>query len=264
MEKLERKKFQEEWNATVKESMEQIEKQVEQQKDTQLKMELLIEKETYPPHRHYYIREEETIPNDYIKYMNKTYGDMLGDAQAAMNKAKRFLRTVEKVEGDQRVIYTQKLPECIDLPDWLVAEEESIVPELPGTLETYTLVFDAVLCSGKYLTHIERLLWMMIRKRVKNKETHSYWKVPALPTSYKLYADWLGVKRHRVGLTIKKLEGKGVIKLEGEKGKVQKIWLVNLAEWLKERESKPMKRGFIRTVLIPQQALDAIKKKSKK
>lgn len=264
MEKLERKKFQEEWNATVKESMEQIEKQVEQQKDTQLKMELLIEKETYPPHRHYYIREEETVLSDYIKYMKETYGDLLEDTQEAMNKARRFLGTTEEIENGRRVIYTQKLPEFIDLPDWLVEEEEPIVTELPGTLETYTLVFDAVLCSGKYLTHIERLMWMMIRKRVKNKETHGYWKAPALPTSYKLYADWLGVKRHRVGLTIKKLKGKGVIKLEGEKGKVQKIWLVNLVEWLKERESKPMKRGFIRTVLIPQQVLDAIKKKSKK
>jgi hypothetical protein len=162
------------------------------------------------------------------------------------------------------VIYTQKLPEILDLPDWLVVEEEPKLTNVPKSLETYTLVFDAILCSGKYLTPLERLLWMMVRKRVKNKNLNGYWKEVALPTYYEEFADWLGVKKLTIIRTFKKLKKKGLIRLEGESRKVQKIWLVDLNKWLSERELKPIKRGFIRSVLVPEGVLDEIKKKFKK
>ena len=184
-----------------------------------------------------------------------------------MNKVKRFLGTVQDIENGRRVIYTQKLPEFIDLPDWLVEEEEPLLPKLPETLDTYTMVFDAILYSGKYLSKEERLLWMMVRQRVPNKEKYGYWKESAIPTSYQLFADGMGVRRGEIIRYFKGLKKKGLVRFESReerRGKVAKIWLVDLAEWFKQRELKPMKRGFIRTVLIPQQVLDAIKKKSKK
>lgn len=281
MEKVKRKKFEEEWDAEIKEVMERVEKRIEQQKNTQLKVnepetytyhsimgetvELPVAiDETFPPHKHFFIKDEETIPSGYVKYMNETYGDVLENTQKAMNKVKRFLGKVEEVENGQRVIYTQKLPEISDLPDWLVVEEEPKLTNVPKSLETYTLVFDAILCSGKYLTPLERLLWMMVRKRVPNKELHGYWKEAALPTYYEEFADWLGVKKLTIIRTFKKLKKKGLIRLEGESRKVQKIWLVDLNKWLSERELKPIKRGFIRSVLVPEGVLDAIKKKFKK
>ena len=224
-----------------------------------------MDKETYRLHKHFFIKDEETVPSDYVKYMKETYGDVLEDTQEAMNKVKKFLGRVEETEDGRRVIYTQKLPGLSDLPDWLVVEEEKILPQgLPGSLDTYTLVFDCVLYSRKYLSLGERCLWAMVRQRVPNKEKHGYWKQAALPTSYKFFADGLGVKKQEVIRYFKGLKKKGLVLLKGKMGKVQEIWLVDLNKWLSERELKPIKRGRIRSVLVPEGVLDAIKRKFKK
>lgn len=87
-----------------------------------------LKKELYPIHKHFFIKDEETIPSGYVKYMNKTYDDVLEDTQEATNKARRFLGRMEEIENGQRVIYTQKLPEIPDLPDWLVGRGRKNTP----------------------------------------------------------------------------------------------------------------------------------------
>jgi hypothetical protein len=87
-------------------------------------------------------------------------------------------------------------------------------------------------CSEGILSSQELHLWLLIRKRVPNKELHGYFKEPAIKQSKKDYALQMGLKIRQFNRIFKRLEKKGFIRVEGERGKMNTIWLVDLREVL--------------------------------
>jgi len=114
----------------------------------------------------------------------------------------------------------------------------------------FTLIMDFILCSEKLLTPHEKLLWVAIRKRVKNKDRNGYYKEPAIDTGESLYAKMIGVSIRALRNALLGLAKKGLIKVERARGKKNKIWLINLEEFVeKEKDNKLIYTGRIRSIV---------------
>lgn len=208
-----------------------------------------------------YLLKEEEIPNDYIRYMENHFGDMLNGSKRGEMKARAWARKVEKIDKDGRhYVENQVLPKVLDLPDWLqeavYGVEEEKDENVVQNLNNYTLVFNAIVCAGKYLSHIEVRLWSMLRMRVKDKDLYGYYEKECLPTSNKLLSQWMGCSEQWVIKTKESLREKGLIKVTKRKGTFDKIQLTDLNDWLKTRKKEPaLTKGYIKSLIAPEQTI---------
>lgn len=193
--------------------------------------------ETYPPRKYFFIKEQEPeVPNDYIEYMNEVYGEY--GSKVSMEIACEFL-------GEP--------PMEADLPDWL--KEQKMKTRwgeiFEETGDRYSLIFDVLSCSEGILTSQELQLWILIRKRVPNKELHGYFKVPAIKQSKKDYARQMGQGLRQFNRIFKSLEKKGFIRVEGERGRMNTIWLIDLREVLPlETRKVPLPEKCVRSLIF--------------
>jgi hypothetical protein len=188
-----------------------------------------MEIETYPPRKYFFIKEqarsEEYLPENSIP-----------------------------IPTDEEVLaFLGEQPTEEDLPDWL--KEQKMKTRwgeiLEETGERYSLIFDVLSCSEGILSSQELHLWFLIRKRVPNKELHGYFKVPAIKQSKKDYARQMGLAIRQFNRIFKSLEKKGFIRVEGERGRMNTIWLVDLREVLPlETRKVPPPEKCVRSLIF--------------
>lgn len=117
-------------------------------------------------------------------------------------------------------------------------KEKQFIEAYEQSGHTYSNIPDLILCCGNYLSAEEVRLWSILRRRVPNNRPDGYYKVPAVPTTIKYFAEKMGVGRLKVIRLLNQLEKKSLVKIDHKRGRGKKnvyqlIKLEEVVAWYK-------------------------------